>query len=320
MKLFFMLAALACAAVADKAIADGQGGAHSGARIGDAAWLAPGADAIAFLTQSPGECLRNPEREDDRYLVEVGRAAFRSPLLLGGPAARGGLSCNSCHRDGQDNPDFFLEGLSSVPGTADVTSSLFSKTRDDGVFNPLPIPSLVDAREKKTFGDVAQAPSLHAFISGAVVEEFQGAAPPETIVAGLAAYVGALVSDVCPDKPALASAIRDMEAVTRALAAAEAALGRGEAASADFLLLAAQRELGTVHERFETNRKAHSKLESLARNIAAIRPLAAESARDAQAAIAEKSAEAEDLAIFLHKRRAKSLYDRTTLERRQAEP
>ncbi|MEQ8177093.1 MAG: hypothetical protein RIA10_02055 [Amphiplicatus sp.] len=210
--------------------------------------------------------------------------------------------------------------MSETPGTADVTSSLFSKTRDDGVFNPLPIPSLVDTGGKAMFGERAQAASLHAFISGAVVEEFQGAAPHGTIVAGLAAYISHLGSDACPDGPTSASVLRDMQAAARALAAAETALGRGDAATADFLLLAAQRELRSVHERFEASSKARSKLESLARDIGAIRPLAGERVGEAEALVAEKRAQTQELARFLHKRRAKSLYDRTALERRLAEP
>ncbi|MEQ8750528.1 MAG: hypothetical protein RIC52_12200 [Amphiplicatus sp.] len=320
MRFFAALAALAVFVSAEAASADRRTQTKPALGIGDAAWLAPDADRVAFLIQTPGECLRNPENGDQRFLVEVGRAAFRSPLLLGGQAARGGLSCNACHRDGRDNPDFFLEGLSETPGTADVTSSLFSKTRDDGVFNPLPIPSLVDTGGKAMFGERAQAASLHAFISGAVVEEFQGAAPHGTIVAGLAAYISHLGSDACPDGPTSASVLRDMQAAARALAAAETALGRGDAATADFLLLAAQRELRSVHERFEASSKARSKLESLARDIGAIRPLAGERVGEAEALVAEKRAQTQELARFLHKRRAKSLYDRTALERRLAEP
>lgn len=284
-------------------------------RIGDAVWLASEADAVAFLLNSPGECLRAPASNDERYFVEVGRAAFRSPLLLGGQAARGGLSCNSCHRDGRDNPAFFLKGLSDEPGTADVTSSLFSKTRDDGVLNPRPIPSLVDAGAKQSFGEMAPAPSLHAFITSAVIDEFQGAEPPEAVISGLAAYVAHLASDACPPTPTQSTAQHDVEAVDRALAAAEAALKRNDRDAADFLLLAAQQELGRVFERFAPHRKAQAKIESLSREIGMLRAGVNEDARMALAEIAEKRAEAQNLATFLHKRRAKSLYDAKTLGR-----
>ena len=77
-------------------------------------WLAPGADVVARLTRSPGECLAPGDDDQARYLIAIGRAAFRTPFLLGGQAARGGLSCNACHIDGGDNPDFFLRGLSGA--------------------------------------------------------------------------------------------------------------------------------------------------------------------------------------------------------------
>ncbi|MGF7473737.1 hypothetical protein WFJ45_23635, partial [Salmonella enterica subsp. enterica serovar Minnesota] len=72
--------------------------------------------------------------------ARIGRAAFNSPLLLGGQAARAGLSCASCHRNGRGNPDFHFPGISGAPGTADVTASLLSSHRGDGQFNPKPIP------------------------------------------------------------------------------------------------------------------------------------------------------------------------------------
>ncbi len=140
--------------------------------LDEARWARPGADLVSLLTTSPGECLRPPADEEDAYNIEVGRAAFRTPFLFGGVAARAGLSCNSCHRDGQGNPDFFLDGLSGEPGTADVTSSIFSKVREDGAFNPVKIPTLVGAGKKASFGTVSPHGSLDAFISSAVDKEF----------------------------------------------------------------------------------------------------------------------------------------------------
>ncbi|MEX0645921.1 MAG: hypothetical protein WD076_11455, partial [Parvularculaceae bacterium] len=150
------LGALVAAAFAGAQAGESQ---HAGAplreALTEARWTAANTDLVAFLAASPGECLRKAEDAETRYRVEIGRVAFRSPLLFGGQAARAGLSCNSCHRDGRDNPDFYLEGLSSAPGTADVTSSLMSKVREDGAFNPAPIPSLVGVAAKARFGTVA---------------------------------------------------------------------------------------------------------------------------------------------------------------------
>lgn len=279
---------------------------------GDAAWLAPGADVVAFLTESPGECLRPPVDREQGYFVEVGRAAFRSPLLLGGQAARSGLSCNACHRDGRDNPAFFLEGLSDAPGAADVTSSIFSTVRDDGVFNPRPIPSLVDLPAPSHKEGMA---GLHAFIASAVIDEFQGAPPPPAVLDGLAAYIAHLDPAACPDRPAPQTVTGDMQTAERALAAAASAAARGDEPTTGFLLLAAQGQLGQVHARFPGDREAQSRLESLSRDIGALRERADGDLAAARAGIAEKRLETQSLARFLHKKRGKSLYDAKALAR-----
>lgn len=284
--------------------------------IAEAQWLADGADVIAFATVSPGECLRAPDEGDERYLVEVGRAAFNSPLLLGGPAARGGLSCNSCHRDGGTNPDFFLEGLSDRPGTADVTSSLFSKVRDDGVFNPAPIPTLLGVADKASYGDRAKAPSLHAFIEDAVLHEFQGPAPAPAVLDGIAAYVAHLDPAACRPGPTPRSPARDMDRAARALDAARQALEKGDAPTADFLFLAAQRALGDVNERFAADAHAQNMLAEIASSIAGLRGLAREEPASAAARIAETRADMSALAAKLQKRRTRSLYDAQSIRER----
>jgi len=95
-------------------------------------WIRPGTDIVQVLSEEPGECLpisdvRNPD-------IELGRAAFRSPFLLGGQAARQGLTCQACHMQGQTNSHFFVVGLSGEPGTADVTNFHFSDDLGDENF------------------------------------------------------------------------------------------------------------------------------------------------------------------------------------------
>jgi hypothetical protein len=85
----------------------------------DARWLAA-PDLAADLTHQPAEC-RSPSLDAGlRRSEEIGRIAFRAPLLLGGQAARAGLSCATCHRNGRTNPHFHFPGLSGDAGTADV--------------------------------------------------------------------------------------------------------------------------------------------------------------------------------------------------------
>jgi hypothetical protein len=206
-------------------------------------WLAADARLDGLATR-PRECLA-PSIEDPA-LAAIGRAAFRTPILLGGQAGRVGLSCASCHRNGRGNPDFQLAGLSGAPGTADVTSSLMSSHRGNGVFDPQPIPDL--AHPVKVSRDPAD-PALAHFVRGLVVEEFDGAEPGPVAMAGLLAYLRALrpCEAEALEPVTLEDAIADVHA---AAAAAITALDRGEPASARLLLGGARAALGDIDERY----------------------------------------------------------------------
>ncbi|NOX82812.1 MAG: hypothetical protein GXP06_07480 [Alphaproteobacteria bacterium] len=277
------------------------------------AWLHPSTDTLKILSSARHECVRPAENPDMQYLVDIGRLAFQSPMLFGGPAARGGLSCESCHQGGRDNPNFFLAGLSGEAGTADVTSALFSKVREDGVFNPVPIPSLVGIAGKATFGTQAPAASLSDFIENAVVDEFQGAPPPPVVVSGLSAYIAHLDETGC-----VAATTRtitaDMRQAQRAIELVGEALARDDVAAADFLLVSAQGQLGQVHERFagpglKNQRRA---LERLSRNVAAIRTNL-RAGDDASASLAAVMVGAKTIIGDLEQHRRQSLYDVETL-------
>ena len=219
--------------------------------IRSAQWLAPGRDPVKALAFEPAECLIKPSTSEAAYSVEVGRAAFRNPLLLGGQGARAGLACENCHRSGRDNPDFFFPGLSDAPGTADVTSSVTSEHRGDGIFNPKPIPSLIRPVGTRIVSRDPRKPDLRNFIHGLVTQEFDGAEPPPAVMAGLTAYVRALSPAACPAGPArqITVAAR-MSDTRRAMQAAGAALARRDVATAKAMLSAARSELGLIAERF----------------------------------------------------------------------
>ena len=150
--------------------------------LDDARWLHPDADRLSILTRVPSECLEQANTVERAYILALGRLAFRAPGLLGGLAARTGMRCQTCHRNGHDNPYFYLEGFSDTPGTADVTSNVFSHTRGDGVFNPIVIPTLLDAYTKHAYGSVVPFTRLEDFITEAIITEFQGRIPPRPIV------------------------------------------------------------------------------------------------------------------------------------------
>ncbi|MDX2299492.1 MAG: hypothetical protein NW204_07185 [Xanthomonadaceae bacterium] len=281
----------------------GEGDRRDGAsRLSDARWVAPDTDLVAFLSQTPGECLAKPL--GDPSLVEAGRALFRSALTLGGPAARYGLSCNSCHRDGRDNPHFFLEGLSGAPGTADVTSALFSKTREDGAFNPKPIPDLAGGG----FRD------LEGFIRSAVADEFQGAAP-EAVVGALAAYVAALTPEACtgPEPQTIARAISDLG---RALAATDAALARGDRAAADSLFLAMLQDLNRIDERHAPLPALSALIRARGAELTAAREEADRSPKKGRKALKRFAARVADLEAVLSPAAGDSLYDKEALSSR----
>lgn len=244
--------------------------------IKEARWL-DRSSLLDGLTLQPSECFDPPEDANERTSARIGRVAFRAPLLLGGQAARAGLSCASCHRNGRGNEHFAFPSISGHPGTADVTSSLMSKKRGDAKFNPKPIPDLAAAKVKVS-RDPAK-PELRNFIRGLIVEEFDGPEPPPAVLEGLTAYVRAISPPACP-RGAYRNAIRLNHLlfdVDQAMLAAENAWRSGDAPTARLLVGAARSTLGAIDERYrlpglergrEQMRAADSNLRNLQHTLA----------------------------------------------------
>jgi hypothetical protein len=215
--------------------------------IREVRWLAAGVP-VERVNRLPAECFRLPKGAAERRSAEIGRIAFRAPLLLGGQAARSGLSCSSCHRNGRGNPDFHFPGISSEPGTADVTASLLSSHRGDGRFNPKPIPDLAGDPGKRIVSRDPAKPDLKRFIHGLITQEFDGPEPPPQVLEGVADYVRAVSRENCRDH-------EDQVTATSLLHEAETAirLARSEvdSATARVLVGAARSNLGRVDERFQ---------------------------------------------------------------------
>ena len=214
-------------------------------------WLPKDADHARLLTERQAECISLPREAERAWQVEVGRAAFRSPHILGGDAAALGLSCESCHRNGRGHPQFFFPGLSGEPGTADVTSSLMSAHRGDGIDNPKEIPDLGGPGKGLVVPQNRDRPNLRAFLLGAITQEFDGIAPSDAVLEGLAEYMRAMKPDYCPRAgvvPITLSA--DMADARRAALAAKGAWARKDPATALVLVDAARAMLGRVHERY----------------------------------------------------------------------
>lgn len=223
----------------------------------------PGAAAHVFL-EEPAECLASRDRA-----VETGRALFRSPALLGGPAARAGLSCNSCHSGGRRNAHFLLPELTDRAGAADVTSEWSSKVRGDGLANAVDIPDLNGVTRRTAFGQQRE-PSLNVFIHGVMVEEFQGEEPSAATMESVISYLRALDEGECDSRGGqpitLTSSADD---VRRALAATDGA----DEETASLLLLSAQDAMGRIVERLPARRFAaeRARLEGLSRELGAMR-------------------------------------------------
>lgn len=246
-----MLAAALVAAACSSGPEASQADAPKASDIRALRWLAPDADKVKFLTTVPASCeMRATGAEWERR--QLGKLAFESPALLGGAAARMGLSCSSCHLNGRGNPDFFLEGVSDRPGTADVTSSLLSKVRGDGNFNPVPIPD-IGLKDGKQIRDRKSA-EFRIKVHGLVVEEFDGQEPPAEVFDAVVSYMDGL------DPAACAAGTRPLRALDD-LMAAEAAydFATQHASGADvgvFFLRVARLRLERLYERLPASADA----------------------------------------------------------------
>lgn len=207
-------------------------------------WASPEADFTAVLSEEPRECL--PAQTAPEHVM--GRLAFRSPFLLGGQAARRGLTCQACHGQGQVNSHFFVIGLSETPGTADVTSFHFSNDLGDEIFNPVPIPSFSDDVEGVDFS--APDGDLDRFVTRLITKEFTGPPPTPEVKAALLSYLRGLNEAHCQSSTLKTAELLGFN--LRIISESFETLRRHNLSkeSYDFMLAALRIELGRVHARF----------------------------------------------------------------------
>ena len=211
------------------------------------AWLPPGSDISGDINQHPREALDGGAAQT--FYVELGRLAFRSPEILGGNARRAGMSCNACHPSGHTNTRFFVPSVSDAPGRIDVTHSLWNHRGEDGVFNPLPIPTLRDIYMKARLGHDGRLASLREFTRNVIVLEFAGDEPSPLILDALTAYLLKLrtPADPSPEPVTLAGDIADLK---RSLAVLRTALLDEDAVLAELVIRMVRGEAGAIAERF----------------------------------------------------------------------
>ena len=275
-------------------------------------WVAPGAPVARVLREKPSECLSQPATPEVAYQVEIGRAAFNTPLILGGQASRAGLECDSCHRGGRTNPQFFFLGVSGKPGTVDVTTSLFSSHRGDGIDNPKPIPDLSGPRNRLRMSRDPQSPELKTFIHGLVTQEFDGAEPPPAVLDGLVAYVRALKPEACPKNPVQAITVQSvMGDSVRAARAASSALAHKDGPTAILMVSSARTQLGLVNERYAASGLAAERaaLASADLDLASIQDGIRKARPDMAARLVVWTAQADALTAHLARYQDRSLFN-----------
>ena len=122
-------------------------------------------------------------------MIKLGNLAFSSPSILGPVAQRAGVSCETCHVNGAGNAKFFMPKMSTRPGNFDTTGSLFNPKADNGVLDPVRIPSLRGARYLAPYGADGRMASLRDFVHNVIVNEFAGAEPSPAILDAIVAYI-----------------------------------------------------------------------------------------------------------------------------------
>ncbi len=208
------------------------------------AWLDP-AQHLAALTTEP----RALETVQDRQAM-AGEALFHTPTLLGGQAAKAGLSCASCHENGRNNPAFLFPNVSGKSGTADVTSSFFSSHRGNAIFDPVKIPDLTAPGK---ISRAADSEELEKFIRDLIVEEFNGQEPTESTLAALAHYVRSLSTSAGNERVPV-TVESQLTAVDKAVLAAKEARQSNDLMLSHLLLASARHRLGLIHERYAGKR------------------------------------------------------------------
>lgn len=152
-------------------------------------WLAPDADVVRALTERPPEAFSPAiDATTAPFLATLGRLAFRSPLIFGSYAARGGLSCDVCHTAGGTNRDFFVAEVSDRAGNVDVSHGFWRRESEDGLTNPINIPSLRGVRWTAPYGRDGRFASLEDFTRNVIVHEFAGDEPNPLVIDALVAY------------------------------------------------------------------------------------------------------------------------------------
>jgi hypothetical protein len=152
--------------------------------------LPAGSELNEQALDTPREVFRSESAGGRKsYLINLGDLAFNSPSLLGGIARQAGMSCGTCHVNGASNPKLYIPHMSTRPGNFDTTGALFNPNADNGVLDPVRIPSLRGAHLLGPYGIDGRNASLRDFVRTVIVEEFAGPEPSAALLDALVAYI-----------------------------------------------------------------------------------------------------------------------------------
>ena len=209
-------------------------------------WTERGAE-YTVLSTAPTVCTSSSKEPD--FWAGAGEVIFRAPTLLGGQAAKAGLNCASCHRNGRDNPHFQMGGVSNSPGTSDVTNSFFGAMRGNGKFDPVRIPDLT-APGKISRDE--QSAALEAFIRNLIVEEFDGNEPSDAVLKAIASYIRG-IEDCGEDYPStsLVRLTDTLLVIEQAVMGSKKWMGiNANRQETNLLIMAIRHQLGIISERY----------------------------------------------------------------------
>ncbi|WP_137042685.1 cytochrome c peroxidase [Pseudolabrys sp. FHR47] len=154
------------------------------------ATLPVGSELNAELLDQPTELFSMEAAGGKRsYLFNLGDMLFSSSAIFGGKARDAGMSCNSCHQQGASNAKLFVPGHSTKPGTFDTSGPFFNPKADNGIFDPVTVPSLRGDKYLAPYGHDGRIASLREFIRNVIVNEFAGAEPSGQVLDALVTYV-----------------------------------------------------------------------------------------------------------------------------------
>ena len=156
-----------------------------------AAGAAFGLSRAIYLDQGTPVSLLTVEHDSrESALIALGELAFKSDFLLEGSPLRTlgtNMTCDTCHPDGGARDVVFFEGLSDKPGNLDVTNRAISLI-EDGVYNPLNVPSVRGSKHTAPFGRDGRFESVEDFTLFAIANEFAGGTPSDLVIESLVTF------------------------------------------------------------------------------------------------------------------------------------